>query len=90
MENNKRISSNGFLPVYKEIADIIGPEDTYAIYRSLRGQQLTFPKRLYTIDFIIEQVKLANSDNDIRKLAMEYDYTERYLKQLLKDKKRVN
>ena len=84
MENSRSSESEGFLPVYKEIADIIGAENTYAIYRNLRGQQLCFPKRLYTTEYILGKVMHASNDTEIRKIAMEYDYTERYLKQLLK------
>jgi hypothetical protein len=82
------LKSEGFMQVYKEIADIIGPEATYAIYRSMRGQQVTFPKRLYTSEYIIDEVLKCGEDVDIQKMALEYDYTERYLRQLLKIKKR--
>lgn len=47
MDSKRKLKSEGFMPVYKELSDIIGPEATYAIYKSMRGQQLTLPKTLY-------------------------------------------
>lgn len=87
MDKKKAKTSDGFMPVYKEISDIIGPEATYAIYKSMRGQQVTLPKRLYTTDYVLDQINKSVGNVDIHKVALEYDYTERYLKQLLKQRK---
>ncbi len=87
MNNKKILISEGFMPIYKEFADIIGPEATYAIYKSMRGQQISFPKRLYTTDFILDEIRKHGDDVDVHKIALEYDYTERYLRQLLKQRK---
>lgn len=84
MDQKRIFKSEGFMSVYKEIADIIGVENTYAIYKSLRGQQVTFPKRLYSTEFILAEIERAGTEADIRKIALEYDYTEKYLRQLLK------
>ncbi len=85
--NNKKIKTEGFMQVYKEISDIIGPEGTYAIYQSMRGQQVTFPKRLYTSEFVLNEISKCGEVVDLHKVALEYDYTERYLRQLMKSKK---
>lgn len=87
MDKKKAKTSDGFMPVYKEISDIIGPEATYAIYKSMRSQQLTLPKRLYTTDYVLDQINKSGENVDIHKIALEYDYTERYLKQLLNQRK---
>lgn len=86
--DKKQMKTEGFIQVYKEIADIIGPEDTYAIYKSMRGQQVTFPKRLYTTEFVLNEISKCGKDVDIHKIALEYDYTERYLRQLMKNKEK--
>jgi hypothetical protein len=85
--DKRKLKIDGFMQVYKEIADIIGPEGTYAIYKSMRGQQVTFPKRLYTTEFVLDEIRKCGDDIDFHKVALEYDYTERYLRQLLKNKK---
>jgi hypothetical protein len=57
------------MQVYKEISEIIGPEGTYANYKSMRGQQVTFPKRLYTIEFILEEINKCDDTVDMCKVA---------------------
>lgn len=84
MKDKRKLNSEGFMPIYKEISDIIGPEATYALYKSMRGQQLTLPKKLYTKEFILKEIQIRANNVDIHQLALEYDYTERYLRQLLK------
>ena len=83
------LCSEGFMQIYKEIADIIGPEGSYAIYKSMRGQQVTFPMRLYTTEFVLDEIRKCGEDIDFHKTALKYDYTERYLRQLIKDKKSI-
>lgn len=34
--------------VYKEMVEILGEEATLKIYENFRGQQVTFPMRLYS------------------------------------------
>lgn len=87
MDKKKAKTSDGFMPVYAEISEIIGPEAAYAIYKNMRGQQVTLPKRLYTTDYVLDQINKSGENVDIHKIALEYDYTERYLKQLLKQRK---
>lgn len=89
MKSNKLNSTEGFSPIYKEIADIIGIDNTYMLYKCMRGVQVSFPKRLYTTEFIISEFKLDPS-RDIRKLALKYDYTEKYLRQLFREKELIS
>jgi hypothetical protein len=88
MDSEKVINSDGFMPIYKEITDIIGVENTYALYKSMRGLQITLPKKLYTNNHILSMITDTNSDEDLRKIALEYNYTEKYLRQLLKQREK--
>ena len=45
------LQSENFVPIYEEIASVIGEEETVKLYKKFRGQQITFPQRLYNIDF---------------------------------------
>lgn len=84
MNEKKQLKREGFMSVYKEIAEIIGDEKTYELYQGMKGQQITLPKKLYSTEFIISEI-LTNSEGvNIRKIALEYDYTEKYLRQLIK------
>ncbi|MFV0343212.1 MAG: Mor transcription activator family protein [Anaerocolumna sp.] len=84
--DEKKLIKEGFMPIYKELAEIIGEEKTYEIFKNMRGQQITFPKRLFSSDYVINQVLRSNDSANIKKLALDYDYTEKHLIQLLKRK----
>ncbi len=84
MDSKMLLHSEGFTGIYKELADVIGAENTYAVYESMRGQQATFPKRLYTTEYALGQIRENYTGNNIKKLAVQFDYTEKHLRQLLK------
>lgn len=87
--DNKEMKPEGFMQVYKDIADIIGPELTYEIFQQLRGQQVTFPIRLYTTEFVLDEIRKCGENVDFRKFSLEFGYTERYLRQLMNNKKEL-
>ncbi len=70
--------------IYAEMAEIIGVENTKMLYENFKGQQVSFPMRLFTKDYILKQVNL-NKDEPIKVQATKYGYTERRLRQLMKD-----
>lgn len=37
------------MPLYKEMAEIIGVEQTWKIYKHFKGQQVLFPQRIYNL-----------------------------------------
>ena len=43
------MKSSDFVPTYKEIADVVGVDNAYKIYEHFRGQQMTFPQRIYSV-----------------------------------------
>jgi Mor transcription activator family. len=74
-----------FAGIYKDIADIIGPENVYLIYKNLRGQQVTFPKKLFTTEYTLRMVMEEYNGSNMKQLAVKYEYTERHLRRLLKE-----
>lgn len=74
----------GLAEIYSELVDIIGFENTQKVYDCLRGQQVTFPMRLYKTEYVLQEIKGNYDGNNLRELAKEYGYTERYLRGLLK------
>lgn len=74
-----------FTGIYNELAEIMETDQVMLIYKNLRGQQVTFPKKLYTQDYVMEQVMSEYDGKNLKKLAVKYDYTERHLRKLMKE-----
>ncbi len=74
--------------IYGELAEIIGIENAIIIYEHFKGQQVSFPTRLYSKDFIVEQA-VSDDSQPIKKLATQYGYTERRLRQIIKEKDNI-
>ena len=73
---------------YGEIAEIIGVEATVAIFNELKGQQITFPARLYKKSYVIKEVNLRYNGGNLKELAMEFNYTERWIRTFINKKQR--
>ena len=70
--------------VYKEIADLIGYDNAMIIYTHFKGQQNTFPVKLFKSAHILKILKKHYDGTNAKKLARTYGYSERWIKELLK------
>ena len=77
MIKESEIKANDLSGIYKEIADIIGIEKTILLHDNFQGQQVTFPKKLYTKEYIIRKLKENEENENMRTIAFKYGYTER-------------
>ncbi len=84
LHEKDKILPDDLVGIYAEMADIIGIENTKKLYENFKGQQVSFPMRLYTKDYILKQVS-SNNEESIKVQATKYGYTERRLRQLMKD-----
>lgn len=87
MKKTDELSINDFTGAYKEIAEVIGIEATINLHKHFQGQQITLPKKLYTKDYIVSKVRSNESGSNVRSVASEFGYTERRLRQIIKDTK---
>lgn len=76
----KGVCTSGLQGVYKELAEIIGVDAAVAVYKELRGQQVTFPTRLYERNYVIQEVNLRYNGSNLKELAREFGYTERWIR----------
>ena len=76
----KEVCTSGLQGVYKELAEIIGVEAAIAVYKELKGQQVTFPTRLYEHNYVIREVNLRYNGSNLKELAREFGYTERWIR----------
>ena len=71
--------------VYKEICEIIGIDATLKIYLRFKGQQISFPVRLYNPHLIQQNVIKEYDGSNIRELAKKYDYSEKTIRRMIRD-----
>lgn len=83
---NSDVKPQDLAGIYGELAEIVGTDDAIIIYEYFKGQQVSFPTRLYSKDFVIEQV-ISNRSQPIKKLATKFGYSERRLRQIIQEKK---
>lgn len=82
--------SSKFNEVYKNLCECIGLENTIKVYSMFRGQQITFPLRMISPEYVRVCVRERFDGSNIKQLALEYGYSEKWIRQMLKadDKKK--
>lgn len=71
--------------VYKELSEIIGLDATLKVYMRFKGEQVTFPVRLYNPSMIQQKVIMEYDGTNIAELARKYDYSEKTVRRMIKD-----
>lgn len=71
--------------IYREISEIVGLEDTLKLYLRFKGQQVSFPVRLYNPQMIQQSVIKEYDGTNISALALKYDYSEKTIRRMIKD-----
>ena len=77
----------GLNDVYRDIADKIGIENTLEIYRMFRGNQISFPSRLFSKEYIHQAIVNEYNGENAKQLAQKYNYSERSIWRILKNEK---
>ncbi len=81
------IESENRCGVYRDIANLLDVEAAIKIHSAYRGTQVTFPVNLVTKDFIAEQIIREYDGTNIKKLASEYGYSEKWVRKIIKERK---
>ena len=71
--------------IYQEIAQITNVETAIKMHNLFKGQQITFPQRLYNIDFIRSYVKENYDGHNIRELSQKFGLSDRRIRQIIKE-----
>ena len=71
--------------IHREISEIIGLEATLKIYLRFKGQQVSFPVRLYNPQMIQQSVIKEYDGTNIAALAQKYDYSEKTIRRMIRD-----
>lgn len=75
---------NALNDVYKEMVDLIGYDNTMILYTYYKGQQITFPIKLFNPECVSEMIRKQYNGKNAKKLARTYGYSERWIKEIVK------
>lgn len=75
--------------LYKEICEIVGLDATLKIYLRFKGQQISFPVRLYDPHIIQKEVSREFDGTNVRELAKKYDYSEKTIRRMIREETRM-
>lgn len=78
------IEIEGLNDIYKELCDYIGFENMIKIYTQYRGQQITFPVRMFSSEYVKKQVCEKFDGHNIKQLAHDYEYSEKWIRKMIK------
>ena len=71
--------------IYKEIAEKIGIDNAIAIHDLFQGQQVQFPQKLYNKEYTYRCIIASYNGRNIRQLAQQFGYSDRRIRQILKE-----
>ena len=84
-KNHMRSSTlNG---VYETISEIIGFDNAVKLYENFRGNQVNFPQKLFSKEFVLQEASRAydGTSESINKIATKYNYSERTIRNWMKE-----
>ena len=70
--------------IYKEISEKLGMETAMEIYRMFKGQQVSFPMRLYSPRHIQKIILQEYDGTNVKTLAVKYGYSEKTVRRIIK------
>ena len=76
--------SDNYSGIYKDMVEILGEEITLKIYENYKGQQVTFPMRLYSKTYIVEYLIENYNGKNLKELSRQLGYTSNWLQQLIR------
>ncbi|WP_253199171.1 Mor transcription activator family protein [Clostridium gasigenes] len=78
------IDKSDFNGIYEELIELLGLEVTIKIYEYLKGQQVSFPMRLYSKAYVIKELQNKSLINS-KELARKLGYTDNWIRKLFKE-----
>ncbi len=80
--DNKYKNLNG---IYREIAEEFGEEVSKKFYEAYKGLNINFPVRYYDRSYVVKSIRKEYNGKNIKDIARKYDYSERWIRKILKE-----
>lgn len=84
--NIQNLTPESLNEVYAELIDLIGMDNMLIIYTHYKGQQITYPVKLWSKDYIVKQIRNEYNGHNVGELATKYGYSDRWIRKIVNDK----
>ncbi|WP_411169275.1 Mor transcription activator family protein [Clostridium sp. MB05] len=75
--------SESYRGIYKDMVEVLGHDITLKVYENYKGQQITFPMRLYSDKYIIEYLKKHYDGKNLKQISRKLGYTCNWLQKVI-------
>ncbi len=86
MEKLLDVTSTDLAGVYKDMAETVGVDNAFKIYRHFKGMQMLFPLKFYSNEYIAQQIteEYRNNGKSVHELVRKYGLSESRIRQILR------
>lgn len=88
MEKLFKVEPGDLAGVYSEMAELIGLNNTYKVYKYFSDQQVTFPLKFYSPDCMADMILEEYDGSNIHDMSRKYGYSEARIRQILNKRKK--
>ena len=74
-----------YCDIYRELAELIGVQNTRKIWKRFRGLSVQFPQRLYSRTYSKEFIRVNMDAMTIREMATQLSLTDRRVRQIVRE-----
>lgn len=71
--------------IYKDMVEALGYDITLKVYEKYKGQQVTFPMRLYSREYLIDYLNKNYNGKNLKELSRELGYTYNWLQKVVNE-----
>lgn len=80
-------NSEDYKGIYADMLEVLGEDAVKIIYENYKGQQVTFPMKLYSNEYIEKYIRKNYKTKTIKEMCRDLFYTEGWVKHLIKKMK---
>ena len=75
--------SENYRGIYKDMVEVLGHDITLKVYENYKGQQITFPMRLYSDKYIIDYLNKNYDGKNLKQISRKLGYTCNWLQKVI-------
>ena len=78
------MKKSDFKGIYAEMSEILGEEIVKIIHKHYKGQQVNFPMKLYSNEYVANYIIENYSEKTVREISRTLGYSDKWVQKLIK------